>query len=377
MKFSAILGVWILTFSWGWGEEPTPTDSKGGAAQDALKIGRGLAFEGYAAEEQGAWRVAADKYTEALEKVPDLAWIRLRRGFCLEKLGDRDAARADFEKAISLPIAQNSSEDAINDLQSLISLRSKSGPIESFRDPKAAVVLAAKLVSRERTTAHVLLEAACLAEAQDFLRAQNVLTARIQEVTDGAEKNQLMEALENFRRQSEFGPALEGMELEKEGRFVDAIDRYTLVLDHLPETAWVLVRRAYCLAKTGDSAGAKADLRRAMKVPESQRKPTDRIMLAWVKATCPFREFRDGAGAVSLARKVVADEPLIQNFSILASGYAEMGDYSRAQETLMLALSRNPSKEEARQLQSKLDQFREKRPDVGEWVPRAEAVKGS
>lgn len=377
MRLSAIFGLWVFTFGHGWGAEPNPTDLKGLPAEDALKIGRGLAFEGYAAEEQGAWRAAVDKYTEALEKAPDLAWIRLRRGFCLVKLEDRDAARADFEKAVSQPIAQNSPEDAINDLQSLISLRSKGGPIESFRDPKAAVVLAGKLVARERTTAHVLLEAACLAEAQDFLRAQNVLTARIQEVTDGAEKNQLNEALENFRRQSEFGPALEGMELEKEGRFVDAIDRYTLVLDHLPETAWVLVRRAYCLAKTGDPAGAKADLRRAMKVPEAQRKPTDRIMLAWAKATCPFREFRDGAGAVSLARKVVADEPLIQNFSILASGYAEMGDYSRAQETLMLALSKNPTKEEARQLQSKLDQFREKRPDIGEWVPRAEAAQGS
>lgn len=360
-----------------WAAEPNAGGTAEAGEESAIKIGRGLAFEAYAAEEQGAWRQAADKYTEALTKAPDLVWIRLRRGFCLAKLGEKDAARADFEKAVSLPLAQSHPEDAVNDLQSLISLRSKSGPLESFRDPKAAVVLAGKLVARERTTSHVLLEAACLAEAQDFLRAQNVLTTRIREVMDGMEKQQLTEALETFRRQSEFGPALEGMELEKEERFVEAIDRYTLVLDQLPATPWVLVRRAYCLAKTGDPAGAKADLRRAMQVPPKDLKPTDRIMLAWVKATCPFREFRDGAGAVSLARKVVEDEPLMQNFSILASGYAEMGDYPRAQETLMRALGKNPSSEEARQLQGKLEQFREKRPDIGEWAPRAQAVPGS
>ena len=73
-------------------------------------------------------RPAVDLYTAALEKAPEIPWIRLRRGFCLVKLEDMEAARLDFEKAISQGISKDKS-DAINDLQSLITLRSKAGPL--------------------------------------------------------------------------------------------------------------------------------------------------------------------------------------------------------------------------------------------------------
>jgi tetratricopeptide (TPR) repeat protein len=162
---------------------------------------------------------------------------------------------------------------------------------------------------------------------------------------------------------------LEGLELEKDGKYSEAMDRYTTVLDQAPETAWVLVRRAYCLAKTGDPAGAKADLRRSMRLlPETA---TDRITVAWAKANCPFLEFRDGAGAVSLAKRAIQDEPLIQTYGILASGYAEMGDFRKAQETTMLALSKSPTDSEKKELQKKLELFREKKPEMDDWAPRA------
>lgn len=126
-----------------------------------------------------------------------------------------------------------------------------------FRDPKAAVVLARKLVELDRTTDFVLLEAACLAESEQYLRAQELLLGRIREVEDVEEKGRLQTAVETFRTQSKFGPALEGLELEKEGKYEDAMDRYTKVLDQAPETAWVLVRRAFCLAKTGIPRGQR------------------------------------------------------------------------------------------------------------------------
>jgi len=257
----------------------------------------------------------------------------------------------------------------VNDLQFLITLRSKGGPLAEFRDPKAAVVLARRLVDLDRTTDYVLLEAACLAESEQYLRAQEVLLSRLKEVEDSEEKDKLQKAVETFRTQSKFGPALEGLELEKDGKYNEAMDRYTTVLDQAPETAWVLVRRAYCLAKTGDPAGARADLRRAMRLlPETA---TDRITVAWAKANCPFLEFRDGAGAVSLAKRAIQDEPLIQTYGILASGYAELGDFRKAQETTMLALSKNPTDSEKKELQKKLALFREKKPEMDDWAPRA------
>lgn len=285
------------------------------------------------------------------------------------KLENMEAARLDFEKAISQGISKDKS-DAINDLQSLITLRSKAGPLAEFRDPKAAIALAVRLVDLERTTDNILLEAACLAESDQYMRAQELLIARLREVESGEEKAQLKEAVETFRRQSKFGPALEGLELEKEGKFLEALDRYTSVLDQAPDTAWVLVRRAHCLAKTGDPAGAKADMRRAMRlIPETA---TDRVMLAWAMATCPYLEYRDGARAVSLAKRALQDEPLIQTYGILASGYAEMGDFRRAQETVMLALSKGPTPEERKMLEQKLERYREKKTGRDEWTPKAE-----
>lgn len=348
-------------------EEKKKDEVKLDAAEE-VKLGRGMAFQGFTAEQQEAWRPAKDLYSAALLKAPEIPWIWLRRGFCEIKLEDETAAQQDFAKAISLGISKEKS-DAVNDLQFLITLRSKAGPLAEFRDPKAAVVLARKLVELDRTTDFVLLEAACLAESEQYLRAQELLLGRIREVEDAEEKSRLQAAVETFRTQSKFGPALEGLELEKDGKYEEAMDRYTKVLDQAPETAWVLVRRAFCLAKTGDPSGAKADLRRAMRLlPETA---TDRITVAWAKANCPFLEFRDGAGAVSLAKRAIQDEPLIQTYGILASGYAEMGDFRKAQETVMLALSKSSVESDKKELKKKLELFRDKKPEMDDWAPRA------
>jgi tetratricopeptide (TPR) repeat protein len=358
-----------------WGEDKAKVEKKeepaGLSQEENIKVGRGMAFQAFAAEQAEEWRAARDLYTAAMEKAPEIPWIRLRRGFCLVKLEDMEAARLDFEKAISQGISKDKS-DAINDLQSLITLRSKAGPMAEFRDPKGAIALSVRLVELDRNSDNILLQAACLAESEQYMRAQELLVARLREVQEAEEKIRLKEAIEMFRRQSKFGPALEGLELEKEGKFLQAMDRYTMVLDQAPDTAWVLVRRAHCLAKTGDPAGAKADLRRANRlIPETA---TDRVMLAWAKATCPYLEYRDGAGAVSLAKRALQDEPLIQTYAILAAGYAEMGDFRRAQETVMLALSKGPNPEERKMLEEKLEQFRDKRPRRDEWAPRAESA---
>ncbi|NBQ56513.1 MAG: hypothetical protein EBU36_07760 [Verrucomicrobia bacterium] len=355
-----------------WAEEKKEEAPAKLSAEENIKVGRGMAFQAYGAEQQEAWRAAKDLYTAALEKAPEIPWIRLRRGFCEMKLEDEEAARADFQKAISLGISTDKA-DAENDLQFLITLRSKAGPLAEFRDPKGAIALSAKLVELNKTTNYVLLQAACLAESDQYLRAQDILLARLKEVEGAEEKQRLQTAVETFRTQSKFGPALEGLELEKGGKFLEAMDKYTSVLDQAPDTAWVLIRRAYCLSKTGDPAGAKADLKRAMRLtPETA---TDRVTLAWAKATCPFLEFRDGAGAVSLAKRALQDEPLVQTYGILASGYAEMGDFRRAQETSMLALSKSPSDGEKKDLASKLELFREKKSIQGDWLPRATAVE--
>jgi hypothetical protein len=104
---------------------------------------------------------------------------------------------------------------------------------------------------------------------------------------------------------------------------------------------------------------------------------TDRVMVAWAKANCPFLEFRDGAGAVSLAKRAIQDEPLIPTYGILASGYAEMGDFRRAQETAMLALSKGANGTEKKELEKKLTLFREKKAAVDDWAPKASSAEAT
>jgi len=372
-----------LACGWGlgvvlWAEDKAPAKEEAPKelvkldAAEEVKLGRGMAYQAFSAEQQEAWRPAKDLYTAALQKAPEIPWIRMRRGFCEIKLEDEEAARSDFAKAISQGVSTEKA-DAVNDLQFLITLRSRGGPLAEFRDPKGAMALSRRLVELDRTTDNVLLEAACLAESDQYLRAQEVLLARLREVEEGEDKARLKAAVETFRRQSKFGPALEGLELEKDGKYAEAMDEYTKVLDQAPDTAWVLIRRALCLAKTGDPAGAKADLRRAMRLmPETA---TDRVMVAWAKANCPFLEFRDGAGAVSLAKRAIQDEPLIPTYGILASGYAEMGDFRRAQETAMLALSKGASGTEKKELEKKLALFREKKAEVDNWAPKESSAE--
>ena len=374
-----------LACGWGlgvvlWAEDKAPAKEEAPKelvkldAAEEVKLGRGMAYQAFSAEQQEAWRPAKDLYTAALQKAPEIPWIRMRRGFCEIKLEDEEAARSDFAKAISQGVSTEKA-DAVNDLQFLITLRSRGGPLAEFRDPKGAMALSRRLVELDRTTDNVLLEAACLAESDQYLRAQEVLLARLREVEEGEDKARLKAAVETFRRQSKFGPALEGLELEKDGKYAEAMDEYTKVLDQAPDTAWVLIRRALCLAKTGDPAGAKADLRRAMRLmPETA---TDRVMVAWAKANCPFLEFRDGAGAVSLAKRAIQDEPLIPTYGILASGYAEMGDFRRAQETAMLALSKGASGTEKKELEKKLALFREKKAEVDNWAPKASSAEAT
>jgi len=91
-----------------WAEEPPQEKKKEEVKLDSaeeVKLGRGMAFQAFAAEQQEAWRPAKDLYSAALVKAPGIPWVWLRRGFCEIKLEDESAAQQDFAKAISLGIS--------------------------------------------------------------------------------------------------------------------------------------------------------------------------------------------------------------------------------------------------------------------------------
>jgi hypothetical protein len=52
-----------------------------------------------------------------------------------------------------------------------------------------------------------------------------------------------------------------------------------------------------------------------------------------------------------------------------------MGDFRRAQETAMLALSKGASGTEKKELEKKLALFREKKAEVDNWAPKASSAE--
>ena len=61
-------------------ENQSKEEPAGLSQEENIKVGRGMAFQAFAAEQAQDWRAARDLYTAAMEKAPEILWIRLRRG---------------------------------------------------------------------------------------------------------------------------------------------------------------------------------------------------------------------------------------------------------------------------------------------------------
>jgi len=112
----------------------------------------------------------------------------------------------------------------------------------------------------------------------------------------------------------------------------EAIAAYSSVLDVEPEHFLALRSRADSYLNLGEHVRAAADFRRALKI-----NPEDTQLLnnyAWLLATSPLGEVRDGKRAIELATKACTLTEFKQShiLSTLAASYAETGDFESAIE---------------------------------------------
>lgn len=96
--------------------------------------------------------------------------------------------------------------------------------------------------------------------------------------------------------------------------------------------------------------------------------------LAWLLATCPIEDCRDGAAAVENSHRSLellktnfpsADAELVAgHFDTLAAGYAEIGDFTRAMEAQEQALSmlKGQPSEQNKAYAERLESYRAKKP---------------
>ena len=111
----------------------------------------------------------------------------------------------------------------------------------------------------------------------------------------------------------------------------------------------------------GNFTAATADLQRALDLkPEF---PNPHKHLAWLQATCPLADFRDGTSAVAHAQRALelAKENPAEYQGVLAAAYAEAGDFSRAVECQSQCLEATPPKSVA-QMRERLKLYESQQP---------------
>lgn len=111
-----------------------------------------------------------------------------------------------------------------------------------------------------------------------------------------------------------------------------AIDAYNAVLADVPDNYLARRNRGDAYLTIGDHATAVADFNKAYEL-----QPDDASLLnnlAWVLATSPDDEVRDGQRAIELARRAaeLTEYKAAHILSTLAAAYAETGDFAKARE---------------------------------------------
>jgi tetratricopeptide (TPR) repeat protein len=158
---------------------------------------------------------------------------------------------------------------------------------------------------------------------------------------------------------------LAGYEKEAAGDYNAAFTAYSQAVDIREDTPTVFVRRAYCAAKLNRFPEAALDLKRATTV--APRSLTDYSTMSWFYATCPFKQYRDGARAVALAQKLISIRPSIENADLLAAGYAQMGNFQLARDTLSTAIKKYPESPRLPAVKERLALYNQKKKYEENW----------
>jgi tetratricopeptide (TPR) repeat protein len=157
---------------------------------------------------------------------------------------------------------------------------------------------------------------------------------RAADLRDGGK---LSEAVDDLNKVMELNPEFAGAYMNRadiyfrQGELDKAVADYNVALLRDPNLADVYIARANIFLRKKDYRHGLSDLQTAVQM---KIKKPERVLnsLAWLRATCPESEIRNGKEAVELALKACElsqwkDWGIIDT---LAAAYAEQGDFGRA-----------------------------------------------
>lgn len=145
------------------------------------------------------------------------------------------------------------------------------------------------------------------------------------------------------------------------GDYDKAIADYDEALRIDPTRATTCHNRGLTWKKKSEFAKAVADFDRALELDPKNNSTYE--SLAWLRATCPNPEFRDGRKALASATRAceMSASKRAQSLCVLAAAYAEIGDFDNAVETQKKALD-IASEDEREYFSEILETYQRRRP---------------
>jgi tetratricopeptide (TPR) repeat protein len=284
---------------------------------------------------------AVPQYRAALRLYPDVPTAHFQLGVALTQLGQRSVAFDEFAEAVRLDPAM---ADAHINLGVLLADRGDgAGAIQHFRavldlDPEYA------------PTPHTHL-------GKLFTQA-----------------GRLGEAVEEYRAALRLEPESAaaayrlGRALARDGRWEEAEAAFRRAVVLQPSVVRGHCALAHALASQGRSQAAREEYQEAFRLDPTW--PQASAEEAWALATDPDAKRRDGWSAVDLAEQAcqATEDPDPRLLDVLASAYAELGQFDRAQTTARRALelaTANGDQARAREIAGRLESYRRGRPHRG------------
>jgi tetratricopeptide (TPR) repeat protein len=310
-----------------------------------------------------------------LEQSPDDVNALILQGELFQDLGQTDSALQSFGRVIELApqnpgpyqhrgeIYRNLDEHdkALADFNKVLELQP---------DELVTLIHRAEVYLRAGRYEEALADVDLVLERQPLVLAHHIRAEVL------ANMNRLQEAIEEMVRVSAAKPNQTDLKMQLamyyqvDNRPLKAIEVYDQVLQQQSDSVMALRSRGDAYLALGKHGAAIADFDKALEYAA-----TDSALLnnlAWVLATSPDAEIRDGKRAVELASKACEltsySQPHI--LSTLAAAFAESGDFGTAIEWSEKAVDMDDS-EQLEQLTKELTSYRDGQP----WRERQTPTK--